>query len=120
MRSIKFCLPVNDICKPSFVACVQSVAQSFGAQPFATRTWTPYERVVNAMRILIEPNPRGFTSNSLVAGTLISHIFIESALSRINTGGFIMLSLPVTLEVPHADNEQQFLLQAVEAAVKTF
>lgn len=31
-----------------------------------------------------------------------------------------MLSLPVTLEVPHADNEQQFLLHAVEAAVRTF
>ena len=31
-----------------------------------------------------------------------------------------MLSLPVTLEVPHADNEQQFLLQAIEAAAKTF
>ena len=31
-----------------------------------------------------------------------------------------MLPLTVTLEVPHADNEQQFLLQAVEAAVRTF
>lgn len=28
--------------------------------------------------------------------------------------------LTVTLQVPYAENEQQFLLQAVEAAVRTF
>ena len=31
-----------------------------------------------------------------------------------------MSSLTVTLQVPYAKNEQQFLLQAVEAAVRTF
>jgi hypothetical protein len=31
-----------------------------------------------------------------------------------------MLPLTVTLLVPYADNEQQFLLQAVEAAVRAF
>ena len=31
-----------------------------------------------------------------------------------------MLPLTVTFQVPHAENEQQFLLQAVEAAVRTF
>ena len=31
-----------------------------------------------------------------------------------------MSPLTVTLQVPYAENEQQFLLQAVEAAVRTF
>lgn len=31
-----------------------------------------------------------------------------------------MSPLTVILQVPYAENEQQFLLQAVEAAVKTF
>ena len=31
-----------------------------------------------------------------------------------------MLPLTVTVHVPYAKNEQQFLLQAVEAAVRTF
>jgi hypothetical protein len=31
-----------------------------------------------------------------------------------------MLPLTVTLQVPYAENEQQFLLHAVEAAVRTF
>jgi hypothetical protein len=31
-----------------------------------------------------------------------------------------MLPLTVTLQVPYADNEQQFLLHAVEAAVRAF
>ena len=31
-----------------------------------------------------------------------------------------MLPMTVTLHVPYAENEQQFLLQAVEAAVRTF
>lgn len=32
----------------------------------------------------------------------------------------MMSPLIVTLQVPFADNQQQFLLQAVETAVKTF
>jgi len=31
-----------------------------------------------------------------------------------------MLPLTVTLRVPYAESEQQFLLQAVKAAVRTF
>ena len=31
-----------------------------------------------------------------------------------------MSPLTVTLQVPYAENEQQFLLQAVEAAVRTY
>ena len=31
-----------------------------------------------------------------------------------------MSSLTVTLQVPYVQNDQQFLLQAVEAAVRTF
>ena len=37
-----------------------------------------------------------------------------------NRGGILMSPLTVTLQVPYAEDEQQFLLQAVKAAVRTF
>ena len=48
----------------------------------------------------------------------VSYIFLAG--SDVNIGGILMSPLTVTLQVPYAENEQQFLLQAVEAAVNTF
>jgi hypothetical protein len=51
---------------------------------------------------------------TLKSGIIMGH------LSYVDRGGIMMSPLTVTLQVPYAEDEQQFLLQAVNAAVRTF